>query len=53
MKFKVIVTCQGQPFEYRYKTLVGALFGFAYHYTTKKKYGTMNFTLKPIPSWEK
>lgn len=52
MKFKVIVNCQGQPFEYKYKNLFSALCGYAYHYIKKNKYGTMNFTLKQIPSWE-
>ena len=51
-KFKVIVCCQGQPFEFKYRTLPGALCGYAYHYLTKRKYGTMNFTLKQIPPWE-
>ena len=44
--FKVIVTCQGQPYYFYYKTLVGALIGYAYQYLKKSKYGTMNFTLK-------
>lgn len=52
MKFKVIVCCQGNPFEYKYKNLVSALFGYAYHYIKKNKYGTMNFTLKQIQSLE-
>ena len=47
-KFKVIVCCQGQPFEYHYKTLFGALVGYAKQYLQKKKYGTMNFSLKQI-----
>lgn len=52
MKFKVIVCCQGQPFEYKYKNLFRALCGYAYHFLKKNKYGTMNFTLKQIPKWE-
>ena len=47
-KFNVIVCCQGQPFEYHYKTLFGALVGYAKQYLQKKKYGTMNFSLKQI-----
>ena len=47
-KFNVIVCCQGQPFEYHYQTLLGALFGYAYNYLKKNKYGTMNFSLKQI-----
>ena len=47
-KFNVIVCCQGQPFEYHYKSLVGALFGYARQYLKNKKYGTMNFSLKQI-----
>ena len=45
-KFNVVVCCQGQPFYYRYHTLIGALAGFAYQYIKKKKYGTMNFSLR-------
>lgn len=52
MKFKVIVDCQGQRFEYKYKNLFSALCGYAYHYIKKNKYGTMKFTLKQIPSSE-
>lgn len=44
--FTVIVTCQGNPFYYEHRTLIGALISYAYHYLRKKKYGTMNFTLK-------
>lgn len=47
-RFKVIVCCQGQPIEYKYKNLLSALIGYAYHYLKKKKYGTMSFTLKEI-----
>lgn len=47
-KFKVIVCCQGQPFEYEYRGLISALFGYAYHYLKKHRYGTMNFTLKEV-----
>ena len=47
-KFNVIVCCQGQPFYYQYKTLAGALFGYARQYLKKNKYGTMNFSLKQI-----
>ena len=45
-KFTVVVCCMGQPFDYQYKTLVGALFAYAWHYLKKNKYNTMNFTLK-------
>ena len=47
-KFQVIVTCQGNSRYYKYRTLFSALFGYAYHYIKKKKYGTMNFVLKEI-----
>lgn len=52
MKFKVIVCCQGQQFEYKYKNLFSSLCGYAYRYIKYNKYGTMNFTLKQIPKWE-
>lgn len=44
--FVVIVCCQGNPKEYEYSNLFSALIGYAKHYLKKKKYGTMNFTLK-------
>ena len=44
--FEVVVCCQGQPFYYQYETLFGALLGYARQYCKKKKYGTMNFSLK-------
>ena len=44
--FVVIVTCQGHPTEYEYSNLFSALIGYAKQYLKKKKYGTMNFTLK-------
>lgn len=47
-RFKVVVCCQGHPHEYKYKNLISALCGYAYHYLKKKKYGTMNFTLQEI-----
>ena len=43
--FDISVCCQGQPFHYYRKTLVGALIEYAYQYLKKNKYGTMNFTL--------
>lgn len=46
--FDVVVTCQGQPFHNYCKTLFGALLKYAYEYLRKKKYGTMNFTLKQV-----
>ena len=45
-KFVVIVNCQGQPFYYFYRTLLGALFGYAKQYLKKHKYNTMSFSLK-------
>ena len=47
-RFCVVVTCQGNSSYYEYKYLVSALFGYAYHYIKKKKYGTMNFVLKEV-----
>ena len=47
-KFQVIICCQGQSMYYQYKTLGGALFGYANQYIRKKKYRTMNFSLKEI-----
>ena len=44
--FEICVCCQGQPFYYYRKTLVGALFEYVYQYLKKNKYGTMNFTLR-------
>lgn len=44
--FDVVVTCQGQPFHYYHKTLLGALVRYAYEYLKNNKYGTMNFALK-------
>lgn len=46
--FDVITTCQGQPFHHYCNTLLGALLKYAYEYLRKKKYGTMNFTLKQV-----
>lgn len=47
-RFVVVVCCQGQPFDYQCKTLFGALFMYARQYLSKRKYGTMNFTLKQV-----
>lgn len=47
-RFKVIVCCQGNPTGYMYKTLIGALCGYAYHYLRTSKYNTMNVSLKQI-----
>ena len=44
-KFVVVINCQGQPFYYFYKTLFGALFGYARLYKEGKKYG-WRITLK-------
>lgn len=52
-KFDVIVCCQGQPFHYYCSTLIGALVEYAYQYLKKKKYGTMNFSLKEVLVIEK
>lgn len=52
-KFDVIVCCQGQPFHYYYSTLIGALFEYGYQYLKKRKYGTMNFSLKEVLVIEK
>lgn len=43
--WEIIVTCQGQPRYYKYRNLVSVLAAYAWHYLTKRKYGTMNFTL--------
>ena len=47
-KFDVIVCCQGQPFHYYHSTLIGALAEYGYQYSAKRKYGTMNFSLKQV-----
>lgn len=49
-RFVVVVTCQGQPFYYKYRNLVSALIGYAKQYLQKNRYGTMNFELRQI--WE-
>ena len=49
----VVVCCQGQPFYYKYRNLVAALFAYALHYLKKRKHGTMNFTLRQEFSPEK
>ena len=41
----VRICCQGQPFYYLYRTLIGAFIGYAYNYYKKHKYGTMTFKL--------
>lgn len=45
-KFIVTVTCLGQPFYNKRKTLLGAIKCFATEYLKKNKYGTMNFKLE-------
>ena len=45
-KFIVTITCLGQPFYKKRKTLLGAIKCFATEYLKKNKYGTMNFTLE-------
>ena len=47
-KFDVIVCCQGQPFHYYHSTLIGALVEYGCQYLAKRKYGTMNFSLKQV-----
>lgn len=47
-RFDVIVCCQGNPSHNYHHTLVGALVEYAYQYLKKKKYGTMNFSLKQV-----
>ena len=44
-KWIVIINCQGEPFYYGYKTMVGAFVGYAYLYHKYYKYHTMNFKL--------
>ena len=45
-RFKVTVCCQGQPFYYYRKSLLGGLYEYAKQYIKKSKYETMNFTLE-------
>ena len=47
-KWKVVITCQGQPMDYQYKTIMGACVGLLRNYFAKKKYGTMNFAIKQV-----
>lgn len=47
-KFVVIVCCQGQSNHYYCSTLIGALIEYGYQYLRKRKYGTMNFSLKQV-----
>lgn len=47
-RFKVIQCCQGQLKEYKYKNLLSALIGYAYHYLKNKKHGTMSYILKEV-----
>lgn len=42
----VVVTCQGQPFYYRQRNLFCGMVALVYQYLKKRKYGTMNFSLK-------
>lgn len=42
----VVITCQGQPFYYKYRNLLTALIAYACHYLKKRQYATMNFTLR-------
>lgn len=47
-KWKVVVTCQGQPFDYQYKNVFSACVGLIKHYFKKRKYGTMNFSIRQV-----
>lgn len=47
-RFVVVVCYQGQPFDYQCISLIGALWMYAKQYVNKRKYGTMNFTLKQV-----
>ena len=47
-KFDVIVCCQGQPFHYYCSTLIGGLVEYGYQYLKKRKYETMNISLKQV-----
>lgn len=47
-KWKVVITCQGQPMDYQYKTVFGACVGLMRHYFKKRKYGTMNFSIRQV-----
>lgn len=47
-KFLVVVTCQGNPSYYQHHFLIGAVFNYCKQYCTKKKYGIMNFVLRPV-----
>lgn len=54
-KFVVIVTCQGQPFYYEYRTIIGAFAGYIKKYVESRKYGTKNIAIKEfrsMPFWE-
>ena len=42
----VVVTCQGNPRYYKQRNLLCGIFALVYHYLTKRKYHTMNFTLR-------
>ena len=45
-EWAVVVTCQGNPSYYKYRNLFTALIAYAWHYLRKRKYNTMNFTLR-------
>lgn len=47
-KFDVIVCCQGQSTHHYHSTLIGGLIEYGYQYLAKRKYGTMNFSLKQV-----
>lgn len=42
----MVICCQGQPFDYYYNNVFGACLGLIHNYFTKRKYGTMNFSIK-------
>ena len=46
MQWVVVATCQGHPMYYPQKNLFCGCVALAYHYLKKRRYGTMNFSLK-------
>lgn len=55
-KYVVIVNCQGNPFYYLYRTMIGAFIGYASRYKKLHKYNTSNIELKEwtvVAFWNK
>ena len=52
-RFLVVVTCQGQPFYYQHRSLIGAVLDYCKQYLIKQKYGTMNFKLRQVMATDK